>query len=82
MIFEAIRKAKHEDLRPKLIEEYSDPFGLLVVEIETRYRAIRIITGCGPQENLDENNRVSFYRSLEAEIVKAELAGTSVIIAL
>ena len=66
VIFEAIRKAKHggtmcavhEDLRPKLIEEYSDPFELLVVEIETRHRAIRIITGYGPQENLDENKRV------------------------
>ena len=42
VIFEAIRKAKNggilcavnENLNPKLIEEYDDPFELLVVEIE------------------------------------------------
>ena len=48
--FEAIRKAKHggtmctihEDLNPKLIEEYSDPFEMLVVEVETDINSIRI----------------------------------------
>ena len=39
-----------------------------------------MITGCGPQENWEESRRVSFFIALEAEIVKAELAGTSVII--
>ena len=86
--FEAIRKAKHggtmctihEDLNPKLIEEYSDPFEMLVVEVETDINSIRIITGCGPQENWDETRRMSFFIALEAEIVKAELAGKSTII--
>ena len=88
VIFEAIRPAKHggtmraikEDLNPCLIEEYSNPFELLVVEIQTQNRAIRIITGCGPQENWEEDRRRPFFLALEAEIVKAELFGKSVII--
>ena len=72
--------AVHEDLKPKLIEEYNDPFELLVVEIEAKSKAIRVITGCGPQENWEEGKRISFFIALEAEIVKAELAGTSIVI--
>ena len=64
-----------------LIEEYSDPFELLVVEIEVQNKAIRIITGCGPQENWQEDKiRPFFIAALEAEIVKAEITGKSVII--
>ena len=48
--------------------------------MEANSENIRIITGCGPQENWDETRRMSFYIALEAEIVKAELAGKSVII--
>ena len=59
VVFEAIRPSKnggtlcaiHEDLNPKLIEEYNDPFDLLLVEIEVLNKCIRIITGVGPQEN-------------------------------
>ena len=88
VIFEAIRKAKHggtmcavhEDLKPRLIEEYNDPFELIVVEIEGQNKSIRIITGCGPQENWQEDKRRPFFIALEAEIVKAEITGKSVII--
>ena len=88
VIFESIRKAKHggtlcavqEDMNPRLIDEYNDPFELLVVEIEVQNRAIRIITGCGPQENWQEDKRRPFFIALEAEIVKAEITGKSVII--
>ena len=38
------------------------------------------MTGCGPQENWDEHKRMPFYIALEAEIVKGELAGKTVII--
>ena len=41
---------------------------------------IRIITGCGPQENWEESKRRSFFIALEAEIVKSEIAGKSVIV--
>ena len=42
VVFKAIRKAKYggtmcairEELNPKLIEEYDDPFVFLVVEVE------------------------------------------------
>ena len=86
--FEAIRKAKHggtmcavhQNFNPKLIETYEDPFELLVVEIEAHKESIRIITGCGPQENWDESRRMSFFIALEAEIIKAELSGKSIII--
>ena len=39
-----------------------------------------MITGCGPQENWDEDKRIPFFLALEAEIVKAEMCGKSVII--
>ena len=50
VVFEAIRKAKNggilcavdENLRPKLVEEYNDPFELLVVEVEAKNRSIRV----------------------------------------
>ena len=56
VVFEAIRKKKgggtlvaaHEDLNPKLISEYNDDFEILVVEIETSEKSIRIISGYGP----------------------------------
>ena len=88
VIFEAIRKAKHggtlcairEELSPKLVEEYNEPFELLVVEVEVNEKSIRIITGCGPQENWEEAKRRPFFIALEAELVKAEIAGKSVII--
>ena len=88
--FEAIRTKKgggtliaaHVDLNPKLIVEYSDDFELLVVEIETKERTIRIISGYGPQENLEEDKRVPFFLALETEVEKAELQGKSIVIEL
>ena len=88
VIFEAIRKVKgggtmiaiHECMKPKLIEEYSENFELIVVEIESKEKQIRIISGYGPQENWDEEKRLPFFLALEVEIEKANLAGKSVII--
>ena len=88
MIFEAIPPSKnggtlcaiHEDLNPKLIEEYNNPFELLVVEIEVQNKSIRIMTGVGPQENWDEDKRTPFFIALEAEVVKAHMSGKSVIV--
>ena len=62
VVFEAIRKKKgggtlmavHKDLKPKLIEEYSAEFELLVVEVVVKSQSIRLITGYGPQENWEE----------------------------
>ena len=58
-ILEAIRKKEkggttigaHKALNPVLIEEYSEDFELLVVEIKVNNKEIRIITGYGPQES-------------------------------
>ena len=85
VVFEAIRAKKgggtlcaiHKDLNPKLVEEYNDPFELLVVEVDENKR---IITGYGPQENMTEDKRLPFFITLEEEIVKATVAGKSVII--
>ena len=90
VVFEAIRTKKgggtmcavQEELNPKLIEEYSDPFELLVVEIEVEQKEIRIITGNGPQENLEEDKRLPFFMALELEVAKAANAGKSVVIEL
>ena len=88
VIFEAIRPSKnggtlcaiHEDLNPKLIEEYNNPFELLVVQVEVQNKSVRIMTGVGPQENWEENKRTPFFIALEAEVVKAQCTGKSVII--
>ena len=88
VVFEAIRKKKgggtlmaiHEDFNPKLIEEYSDEFELLVVETNTKEKTIRLMSGYGPQENWDEANRLPFFLALETEIEKAELGGKSILI--
>ena len=56
-IFEAIRKKHsggtligvHKSLDPILIEEYSDEFELLVVEVKLGEKYVRIISGYGPQ---------------------------------
>ena len=88
VVFEAIRSKKgggtlcavHKDLNPKLIEEYNEPFELLVIEVVAGDRDIRVITGYGPQENWEEEKRLPFFRALEEEVIKASNAGKSVII--
>ena len=55
-IFEAIRKKQkggtligaHRSLDPVLIEEYSEDFELLVVEVRIGTKDVRIISGYGP----------------------------------
>ena len=87
-IFEAIRVKKgggtaiavHEDLKPKLIEEHSDEFELVVVEIQTNEKSIRVMSGYGPQENIEEEKRLPFFLALGTAIERAELAGKSVLI--
>ena len=67
--FESIRSKKgggtliaaHKDLNPKLIEEYSEEFELLVIEVVTKEKEVRVITGYGPQENLEEEKRIPFF---------------------
>ena len=83
VVFEAIRKAKHggtmcavhSEPYPKLIDIYEDPFEMVVVKVEANKKRIRIITGCGPQENWDEVRRMPFFIALESES-----AGKSIIL--
>ena len=87
-IFEAIRKKVkggtmigiHKAMKPVLIEEYSNEFELLVVEIKIANKNIRIMSGYGPQENWPESERMQFFTALEKEIVKAELENKSIFI--
>ena len=88
-IFEAIRKGKEKGgtmigvnraLSPVLIAELNDPFELLVVEIKVGNREIRVISGHGPQESWSPDQREPFFQALEEEVIKADLAGKSVII--
>ena len=87
--FEAMRKVKakggamigvHSALKPVLISEYNDTFEIIVVEFEAANRKFRILSGYGPQENWLPADREPFFHTLEEEIVKAEIAGKSVII--
>ena len=40
----------HKALEPILIEEYSEEFELVIIEIRVVGKVIRIMTGYGPQE--------------------------------
>ena len=53
---------------------------MLVVQVETKEKDIRIISGFGPQENWEEEKRLPFFLTLETEKEKAELAGKSIVI--
>ena len=73
-IFESIRKNKekggsmlgvHVALQPVLVQEYNDIFELIVVEVKIGDKEVRVLTGYGPQESWDINERSSFYNSLE-----------------
>ena len=70
----------HKSLEPMLIEEYSESFELIVVEVKVGRKVIRVITGYGPQENWTPDEIFPFYAALEEEIAKAELANRSIMI--
>ena len=53
----------HVGLQPVLIQEYNDTFELIIVEIKVADKEVRVITGYGPQENWDLEERTSFYTS-------------------
>ena len=87
-IFEAIRTkvkggtaiAVHKSLKPMLIEEYSDEFELLVVEIKLADKEVRVMSGYGPQENWRKDERIPFFAKLEEEVKKAKLHEKGVLI--
>ena len=63
----------HKSLEPVLIEEYSEDFELLVIEIKMGNKYVRVISGYGPQENWKLEDKLPFFRALEEEIKKAKL---------
>ena len=67
-------------LDPVLVAEYCGDFELLVVEAKIKKKSVRIISGYGPQECWPVEEHLPFFLALEEEIVKAELAGKSIII--
>ena len=88
-LFEAIRKVKenggsiigvHKAMKPVLVEEYSEEFELIVVEIVIANKHVRVMTGYGPQEYWKPHEKQPFFDALEIEVVKAELVGCSVYI--
>ena len=77
--FEAIRKQKqkggtligvHKNLDPILIEEYSEEFELLVVEVKIGGKDVRIISGYGPQENWKKEDKMPFLEHLKKKLSK------------
>ena len=86
--FEAIRKKEkggtligaHKSLDPILIEEYSEYFELLVVEVNMGGECIRVISGYGPQENWRLEDKMPFFFALEEEVKKAQLNGKLIFI--
>ena len=89
VVFEAIRMKEHGTmlgahvkLQPVLINEYSETFEMLVVQVKVEGREIRVITGYGPQENIKTEKAMPFFSKLEEEIISAKLANKSIIIQL
>ena len=72
----------HVSHKPVLISEYSESFELLVVQVEVGSKHIRIMSGYGPQENLDTDKRMPFFSVLEEEIMRAKVSNKSIIIQL
>ena len=70
----------HKSLNHILIQEYNGDFDLIVVEAIISEREVRIISGYGPQECWQIEERLQFFQALEEEITKAGLAGKSIIV--
>ena len=89
-VFEAMRKKEgggtlvgaHKTLDPMLIEEYSEDIELVVIEITVAGKQIRVMSGYGPQECWPVEKRMNFFQALEEEVVKAEMAGRSIILSM
>ena len=87
-IFEAIRKKEaggtmigvHKSLQPILIQEYSEDFELIVLEMKVEGKDICVISGYGPQESWSLDKRMPFFTALEEEVTRAELSGRSIMI--
>ena len=63
----------HKSLDPILIEEYSEDFELIVVEVNLGGKDTRVISGYGPQENWKIDEKMLFFNTLEVEILNAKL---------
>ena len=70
----------HVSHQPVLISEYCDKFEMIVVEIKVSNQDIRIIAAYGPQENLDVDERMPFFATLEQEIVSANMSNKSIMV--
>ena len=90
-IFEAIRKGKqgggsmlgiHVGLQPVLVSEFSDTFELINVEIKVGNKSLRVMTGYGPQESWNEEDKMPFFSALEEEIAAAEIEGKEILITM
>ena len=88
VIFEAIRAKQgggslvgiKGELQPVLISEYKDTFELIVTEVKLENKRIRIMTGYGPQENAENEDKISFFSKLEEEIARSTNEGKGVIL--
>ena len=71
-IFEAIRTkagggtivGAHSSLQPILIQEYSDSFELVVIEVNVGDTVIRVISGYGPQETWTTDIKMPFFHDI------------------
>ena len=72
----------HVGLEPVLVRECNDTFEMITVEVKVGNRKLRIITGYGPQENWNEEEKMPFFTALEEEIAAAEFEGKEVIITM
>ena len=68
-------------LDPVLVYEGDSECEVLVVQISLKQKDLRIIAGYGPQECAPVIVRETYRNTVEEQVVRANLAGTSVIIA-
>ena len=65
---------------PILIEEYSEEFELIAVEVKLSSKDVRVMSGYGPQENWKVEDKMPFFRALEKFIVKGQMMDKLVLI--
>ena len=73
--------AAHVDLNPFIVTD-NEEVELLVIQVEVDNIKIRVVNGYGPQEDDESLKIITFWRTLEAEIICAKDEGCLLIVEL
>ena len=72
----------HKGLEPMLVSLHENEFEFIVAEIKASNKEIRLMTGYGPQEDWNEDEKMPFFIAMDQEIEAAEKEGKSILISM